>query len=183
MKRVSFNIPKHAHFLTFSCYERQQLLADDTLCRHLLLCWDSARRKGEFAIWAYVVMPEHVHLLIWPKSDEYRMASILRLLKEPFARWVAKYWAYTAPQMLERIRVHRGARDVHRFWQEGGGYDRNLLRWQSINEAIEYIEWNAIRRGLVCEPSAWRWLSAGCRPDNRDVLLAIDPIDVEETGG
>jgi len=182
MKRVTFNLPNHAHFLTFSCYRRQQLLTDDTLCRHLLSCWDDARRKGNFAIWAYVIMPEHVHLLIWPRYAEYKIATILRFLKAPFTHWVVGYWSSAAQEKLEQIRVHRGARYVHRFWQEGGGYDRNLYKWESIARAIEYIEANPVRRGLVAEPSSWRWSSARSRLGDNDTQLAVDPIDVPGSG-
>jgi putative transposase len=123
-------------------------------------------------------MPEHVHLLVWPGSEDCKMAAILRLLKEPLARWVVKYWISTAPQLLDRIRVCRGARCVHRFWQEGGGYDSNLCKWESITKAIEYIEWNPVRRGFVVDPSAWQWSSARCHQGDKDVPLALDSIDV-----
>jgi putative transposase len=100
MRRVSFNLPYLAHYLTFSCYKRQQLLIDAVLCGRLLSCWDEARRRNNFAIWAYVVMPEHVHLLIWPRSEQYQIAAILRSLKEPFAHRVAKHWSTMAPELL-----------------------------------------------------------------------------------
>jgi putative transposase len=177
MKRVSFNLQNHAHFLTFGCYRRQQFLTDETLCRHLLACWDDARRKGDFAIWAYVLMPEHVHLLVWPRGEPYRMASIMRLLKEPFARWAVKYWSSAAPHWLERIKVERGKRIVFRLWQEGGGYDRNLHNWESIAKAIEYIEWNPVRRGLAGSPAEWLWSIASRGRDRNDSRLVVDSID------
>jgi putative transposase len=179
MKRISFNIPNHAHFLTFSCYQHQQLLTSDPLRNQLLVCWDDARHQGKFAIWAYVIMPEHVHLLIWLKSENYEMAKILRLLKESFSRWVVKYWTSVSPHLLERISIQRGKRRVRRFWQEGGGYNRNLYTWESIKKARDYIEWNPVRRGLVEDPSKWYWSSARSRMDNNDVLLKVDEIDIE----
>lgn len=182
MRRVSFNLPHHAHYLTFSCYRRQQLLTDVVSCRRLLSCWDEARRRSNFAIWAYVVMPEHVHLLIWPGSEQYQIAAILRSLKEPFAHWIVERWSSMAPELLERIRVDVARGTVYRLWQKGGGYDRNLYKWETIQRAIDYIENNPVRRRLVSEASKWPWSSARCRPGAVDVPLVIDPIDITGNG-
>ena len=177
MRRKSYNLPHHAHFLTFSCYRRQQLLTDDALCSQLLESWDRARRRLRVAIWSYVIMPEHAHLLIYPRVDDYTMAAILRGLKESFARWVVSHWRESAPHLLQRITVARGERTPHRFWQEGGGYDRNLYDWDVLARAIDYIEMNPVRRGLVTDPYHWRWSSACCRAGHTDVPFVVDEMD------
>ena len=174
MKRTSYNLPNHAHFLTFSCYRRQQLLTCDDLRLQLVKAWDEARRTGNFAVWSYVIMPEHVHLLIYPKDDPYDMSHVLRVLKEGFTRRAVAYWRDQAPQSLDRISAQRGKRVVHRFWQEGGGYDRNLYDWDTIRRAIDYIEWNPVRRGLVSDPNAWVWSSARARVGENDVPWSVD---------
>lgn len=101
MRRVTYNLPNHAHYLTFSCYRRQQLLTSDDLRSQLLRVWDEARRSGNFAIWSYVIMPEHVHLLIYPRGDDYKVSDILRRLKEPFTRWVVAYWLVNDPDSTQ----------------------------------------------------------------------------------
>ncbi len=176
MKRTSYNLPNHAHYLTFSCYRRQQLLTDDGLRRELMESWEEARRVGGFAVWAYVVMPEHVHLLLLPPDNDYQISRILRLLKEGFTRRAVEYWQVHSPHMLERIRFRRGRRLVHRFWQEGGGYDRNLYDWDAIQKAVDYIEWNPVRRGLVSDPIDWYCSSARARAGRSDIPFQVDEI-------
>ena len=62
--------------------------------------------------------------------------------------------------MLELTVRERPGVHCFRFWQEGGGYDRNLRSEVAILAAIDYIHENPVRRGL-CKPSAdWRWSSA-----------------------
>ncbi len=180
MKRISYNLPNHAHYLTFSCYRRQKLLLHDEICLELIKTWDEVRRKGEFAIWSYVIMPEHIHLLIHPRNEDYEMSKILRLLKEQFTHRVVEQWKNLSPRLLNLIRVQRGRRSLHRFWQEGGGYDRNLYNWDVIRRAIDYIEWNPVRRGLVIEPMDWRWSSARARAGISDVPMVVDNILVED---
>ncbi len=53
-----------AHFLTFSCYGRKPLLAEMEMESAFLDVLERARRRFAFCVWGYVVMPEHVHLLI-----------------------------------------------------------------------------------------------------------------------
>lgn len=174
MKRTSYNLPNHAHYLTFSCYRRQQLLVNDPLCQMLLETWGEAKKKAEISIWAYVIMPEHVHLLVYPRNESYDMSSILRYLKAPFTRRAVVFWQRESPTLLRRVRIQRGKRVVHRFWQEGGAYDRNLYDWGAIRRAIEYIEWNPVRRGLVSDPIDWKWSSARTRPGKSDGLKLVD---------
>ena len=58
--------PGHAHGLTFSCYRRLSLLSKDRTRRWLIEAIDEARSLAHFDLWAYVIMPEHVHILIVP---------------------------------------------------------------------------------------------------------------------
>jgi hypothetical protein len=61
-----YNTPGHAHALTFSCFRRQAFLSKDQSRQWLIEAIDRARQKLHFHVWAYVIMPEHAHLLVWP---------------------------------------------------------------------------------------------------------------------
>ena len=62
----------------------------------------------------------------------------------------------------------------HRFWQQGGGYDREMFEVGTIKRAIEYIHMNPVRRGLVVSPLDWRWSSARWYAGLDDVVLEVD---------
>ena len=177
--RKSYNVSGHAHFLTFSCFQRQPFLRDDSVCQVLISSLNEARQLEQFDLWAYVLMPEHVHLLIMPRHETYEIASILRRIKEPVARRVLAVWKHTEPALLSRtVDSTRGPVD-RRFWQPGGGFDRNILSLDAIGKTIEYIEWNPIRRELAATPEEWKWSSARARAGVMDVPLAIDPVEPE----
>ncbi len=91
-----YNIIGDAHALTFSCYKRQPFLARDRARTWLVESLDTARKKHTFDLWAYVLMPEHVHLLIFPTTDDYSISAILTDIKLPVTRKALKY-----------IRTHR----------------------------------------------------------------------------
>ncbi len=179
--RKSFNVEAHVHFLTFSCYQRQPMLTGEFECATLVESLQAAREIERFALWAYVIMPEHVHLLIHPREPVYSMASILRRIKEPVSRRIIAQWRISSPSRLaQTLDVMRG-RHIYRLWQPGGGFDRNLYTQDLIPKAIDYIEWNPVRRGLTDDPGSWRWSSAAARAGMSDAPLRIDPVEWELT--
>jgi putative transposase len=82
-------------------------------------------------------------------------------------------------RLIERLTVQeRPGKMAFRFWQEGPGYDRNLLSAKSVCDSMEYIHLNPVRRGLVKEASQWKWSS--CRwylSEGRQVDPDLPPID------
>ncbi len=154
-RRKNLNIPGHAHGLTFSCYRTQKLLTCERTCRWLAEAIDAAREKHQFSLWAYVFMPEHVHLIVCPQQREYDIASIRKSIKAPTARKAICRMQKESPQSLEMITRHRGSRTERLFWQSGGGYDRNIDEPATLERMIDYLHANPIRRGLVASASDW----------------------------
>ena len=130
-KRV-YNVPHHAHAFTFSVYRRRPHLmlpgAAEIVLEHL----DVARRKLHFEVWAYVVMPEHVHVVLRPLEEVYSMAAINKAIKSPSAQAIFDRY----PHLRAECRV--GA-DEFRFRQAGGGYDRNLFTARVAWMEIHYV--------------------------------------------
>src|SRR4051794_32072582 len=85
-RRKTYNTPGHAHELTISCYRRFQFLKAERTCNWLADAIAEARVKHDFALWAYVFMPEHAHLIIFPRQAEYDIGKIAAGLKLPVAR-------------------------------------------------------------------------------------------------
>ena len=161
MRRPTANEPGHAHELTFSCYRGFPFLRAEATCQWLADAIDAARRKLDFALWAYVFMPEHVHLLFWPRHPVYDIASILKAIKQPVAVRAIKHLRQHSPEWLQRITVKKGNKVERRFWQAGGGFDRNVADPRLALVMIDYIHNNPVRRKLVPRPEDWKWSSAG----------------------
>jgi len=120
-----FNTPGHVHELTFSCYRNRRFLLSERTCQWLIESIDKAREKYNFSLWAYVFMPDHVHLLIQPMEEEYYISNILKEIKTDPARKAIKYLKENHPLELSKLRTSQQYRK-YRFWQKGGGYDRNI---------------------------------------------------------
>ena len=171
-----FNDPGHAHFLTFSCYRRFPLLSSDRTRRWLIEATDTARKKHNFAVLAYVVMPEHAHLIILPLVQDYDVALVLKAIKQPVSKRAKRFLEDQDSTWLQRLTVVRGSRTVFRFWQTGPGYDRNIKNEDELWEKIRYIHDNPVKRGLVSTSEAWEWSSA--RWWHGKICLSMD-----KTGG
>jgi len=177
--RDNFNEPGDAHELTFSCYRRYKFLASDRARVWLRSSVEAARAKLEFDLWAYVFMPEHVHLIVYPRRKKYDIAEIRQAIKEPVGRQAMRYVREYRPEWLPKLSRRRGKREERLFWQSGGGYDRNIKEPQTLNSMIEYIHMNPVRRGLVERAVDWEWSSAACLEDIGASPVSLDPIPPE----
>jgi putative transposase len=139
------------------------LLADPEVAQmfvdHLLV----AKRKLGLKVHAYVVMPEHVHLLVW--SPRVIVEHVLRETKARFAFAVIQAWKSRQDARLDRIRMRDGS---FRFWLKGGGYDQQMVHPEAILGMTVYIHQNPVRRQLVQIPTDWPWSSARAYASGED---------------
>lgn len=173
--RRTWNEPGHAHELTFSCYQRYKFLTVDRTRRWLVDALQLARTIHAIQLWAYVIMPQHAHILLWPTAEDVDVGALRKTIKQSVSRRALAHLRRRAPHWLDRLRVRRSdGRIEHRFWQAGGGYDRNLWREDAVWTAIEYIHANPVRRGLCALPTDWVWSSARWYAQLSDVALSMD---------
>jgi putative transposase len=156
-----FDIPKQFHELTFSCYQRMPLLTNDQWQSMLTESIDRAMQRHRYFLVAFVYMPEHVHLLVFPRNAASRIDELLKAIKRPFSYRIKQLLTEVQSSLLEKLTVRqRPGVEAFRFWQEGPGYDRNLLTIEAASAAAEYIHLNPVRRGLVEHELDWGWSSA-----------------------
>ncbi|MBX3375978.1 MAG: transposase [Phycisphaeraceae bacterium] len=143
-------------YLTFSCYRRIPLLNSPKVRNDLAACLARAKEKYSFRLIAWVIMPEHVHLMLEPsKADD--VPSILTSIKQPVAQRLLRSLRKSQDEALAAITTPAGEA---RAWQEGGGFDRNVRTLDELRREIVYIHHNPVERGLVSTPIEWEWSSA-----------------------
>lgn len=158
------NFAGHCHFITFSCYRRQPFLRNDRACTWLATSLTSACKCHDFELNAYVFMHDHVHLLVRPNRETYDISSFLTSIKRPVTRDAKRYLLSRedADQRIERfLDIQPNGQAHFRFWQRGGGYDRNIWSDEEFQEKLAYIHDNPVRRGLCKAAEEWKWSSAG----------------------
>lgn len=169
-----YDVPGDVHFLTFSCFKRLPLLHRDRTRTWLVDAIRAGQQKDHYYLFAWVVMPEHVHLVLLPRGTT-SIATILSAIKQSSSKRALYWLQQNAPDFLPQLcdRQPNGSKS-HRFWQRGGGYDRNLRSVRDIHEKIRYVHQNPVRRGLVSAPADWHWSSAHAWECGSDLPLKID---------
>ena len=136
------------HFLTFSCYQRIPLLATPQARRVFEQTLERVRRWYGICVFGYVVMPEHVHLLV-SEPERSTLAVAIQMLKQIVAQKLR-------PTLSPRTGEKGGAPQP--FWQ-ARYYDFNVWTTRKHVEKLRYMHRNPVRRGLVAKPEDWEWSS------------------------
>jgi len=163
-----------AREFTFCCYKRFPFLGNDRTRKWFVGALNSAKEKYPFDLWAYVIMPDHVHLLLYPRDPALKLGPVVGEIKEEVGRKTVSHLRRFAPEWLSKISVQEGKRQRHRIWQPGGGFDRNATEIRTLHYMINYIHANPVRRGLVERPEDWYWSSAQWYAKVQPVPIQMD---------
>ncbi len=136
------------HFITFSCHHRAPLLGTPHARRVFEQTLERVRRWYGLFVTGYVVMPEHVHLLIG-EPERSTLAVAIQMLKQIVAHQVI-------PTLLPKSGV-KNESPTH-FWQRRY-YDFNVWTAKKRKEKLCYLHRNPVTRGLVEKPEDWAWSS------------------------
>jgi len=136
-----FQESKQTHFVTFSCYRRLPLLRITATRNIFLDCLERTRRLYQLRVYGYVVMPEHVHLLISEPQEEQLYVAI-QALKVASSRRTARFRPPSHPRLWQR-----------RY------FDHNVRSLESFETLLRYTHRNPVKRGLAVKPEDWKWSS------------------------
>jgi putative transposase len=134
-KRIRYQQTGEFHFLTFSCYRRRAYLLAVAAMELFEDALERVRQRYLFVVAGYVVMPEHVHLLV----SEPRRALLSRA--------------------VQALKLSVSMRSPQRpFWQ-AHYYDFNVHTREKHVEKLRYMHRNPVARGLCAKPEDWKWSS------------------------
>ena len=156
-----FHQSGQSHFVTFCCYHRRRLLDTDESCRIFESALERVRRSYRLYVYGYVVMPEHVHLLL----SEPNCPTQAKIGLE----WATRPQQYTLADALKSLKQGVSRRllgNAEHFWQKRY-YDFNIRNYPQFVEKLRYIHRNPVKRGLCERPEDWEWssfqhYSSGC---------------------
>jgi len=145
----------YLHFITTSCYRRRALLGSPRKRDLFLNVLESVRKRYRFVVVGYVVMPEHVHLLL-SEPERGDPSRVMQAIKQGFARRVLRKQRTQRDARQESL--WSAAHDVDHIWQRRF-YDFVVFTENKRIEKLRYMHRNPVKRGLVLEPQHWAWSS------------------------
>ncbi len=149
------------HFVTFTTVGKKDIFANQRACELLLHHLKEGERLGRYVLLAWVIMPDHVHLILMP-DEKYDLSSTIKGIKGSFARkWNAE-------------QCSRGA-----VWQESF-YEHEVRNEADLLEKVRYIHGNAVMASIVQVPHEYRWTSVDEFPNKFRKLFGTDMSGVRE---
>ncbi len=132
---IRFEHTGNFHFITFSCFHRAPYLASPSARGLFENALERTRLRSKFVVAGYVVMPEHVHLLIG----------------EPLKGTIAR--------VIHALKLSVSLRRTERPYWQARYYDFNVWAAEKVSEKLDYMHRNPVVRGLVKRPEDWQWSS------------------------
>jgi len=155
----------YTHFVTFSCHRRRRLLDEDQPKRILLGQLNYQLRRQEAKCVGFVVMPDHVHALIWfPKIGQLSrfMQGWKRLSSFSIRAWYREHHA----------RYFDVADEEDRLWTPKY-YAFEIDSTRKLEEKLNYMHMNPVRAGLAEKAVDWKWSSARWYEQQRSVGVPL----------
>jgi putative transposase len=136
---------------------------------------DKVRREYGFCLVGYVVMPNHVHLLM-SEPQKVTPSTVMQMLKQRVSRGMRRC-RQTVPKTPLEFAFPKFVGELPSFWQERF-YDFNVYSHKKKREKLEYMHANPVNRGLVKHPKDWPWSSFLFYAKDEIGLVEIDAVDL-----
>ena len=150
-------IPGEAHHVTQRGNRRERVFFEDSDYRVYRSLVAQAARASGVAVWAYCLMPNHVHFVMVPRDEDG--------LRGAFAEAHRRYTA----------RINSRHQWTGHLWQ--GRFSSVVMDEAHLWAAVRYVTLNPVRAGLVTRAADWPWSSAQAHLAGRDdEILTAGPI-------
>jgi len=161
------------HYVTFSTRGRRKLLSNPQARQIVISVLGKLSYRGEVKVSGFVVMPDHVHAVLWFDNDA-DLPRIMRVWKSTSAHYLRKYYEENVPGMLDKLKTERNGRIVYCFWQRKY-YDFNIFKPEKLGEKLNYMHANPVKKGLAEKTHYYLWSSALWYDQRKSVGVKITP--------
>ncbi len=169
-----FDSDGQARYITFCTHHQLPMLTDAKINQIIISSIKSNRIKYNFKLLAYVIMPEHVHLIIVPDFKS-KVGTIIGEIKRESSKAIHIYLKSKNSKLLDNLNVIRNRLPRFAFWQKRC-YDYNCREVKDVWQKVNYCHNNPVKRGLVSDPVRYQWSSAKYYDGQSDKVLEIDEM-------
>jgi REP element-mobilizing transposase RayT len=139
------------YYITFTVVEWLPVFIDETSCKIITDSFNFCIEKKDLRVVAYVIMPTHLHAVVFDKDFENeRLKQTLDDMRKFTGRQLADHCAQKMPPVFSDV-----------FRERAGKDPVGLFTQKVFEQKVNYIHWNPSRKGLVRNPEDWRFSSAG----------------------
>ncbi len=150
--------PGYSYFVTTIMQERRPIFADEKMCRILLATVEYFKLILDYKIYAYCIMPDHLHLILHP-CGKYELSYIMQMIKGSFVR-----------------KFNKMSNLSGQVWQKRF-YDESIRDANMLMQKMEYIHNNPTRKNLTASPENYLYSSYHHYFGNNRNVPGIDRLD------
>lgn len=177
MERYRFHADGALFYITFSVVDWLPIFVSEAACKIITESWNFCHQHKGLRINAYVIMPTHLHAIVFHES--FRAAPLEAALHE--------FRKFTGRQLADFCESHCPP-SFNRVLRESAGGDRERRLWQPTRHPVQietqpfwqakfdYLHLNPCRKGFVTQAKHWRFSSARYwqgEPANDVILTAV----------
>ncbi len=176
------NEPGHVHFWTISCHRRLGFFQHDGMEQIVVDALELLQRKLGVCLVGYVIMPEHVHVLLYPHArgcdEPIGISTLLGAFKQHVGfhgkEWLRGYWRAHGQLWSPPLTQWAVGDEMGKPIWNTRGYDFNIDRQDTLIEKLNYCHKNPITRGLVQRVEDWPWSSYRFHEFGDRMVLPMD---------
>jgi len=161
-----------ARFITFCTHKRIPFLTRNRFRRIIIDAISEVKASENFSILGYVIMPEHVHMVVVPKVAS-NIGPLVGEIKRLSSQRIHEIMIAEDSRLLTSLTAVRNGAEQFVCWQRRC-YDHNCRTDEEIWKTVTYCHNNPVKRGLVTSPDRWRWSSFEWYQGESDVVLEMD---------
>ncbi|MDD5087966.1 MAG: transposase [bacterium] len=154
-RHSQLNCAGSVHFVTTVTLSRGLWFVDESVCRAILESFEFARAQRNIACYGYVLMPDHIHALLFQPEEDFCVARMM----ESFKKFTSR-------------KLRPPSYNGETLWREHYN-DMAVPGRDALLVKLRYIHENPLRRGLVGDAAEYRWSSAGFYAGRGDGIVRI----------
>jgi len=160
MSLPRFHISGHIYYITTVTYHRTPLFTRASFVIPLLDSLNFYRYQHSFRLLGYVIMPDHLHLMIWPFCEstptdimrDYKTFTSKRLIRQAQVEGIQE-WVHIFEQAGKNTK-----RSENKVWQDSY-WDENIYTEEFLRRKLNYMHRNPVRANLVERPGDYAYSS------------------------
>jgi putative transposase len=174
MRLKHYDHDGRARFITFCTHRKIPLLTNNKFREIIIDSIKEARINHDFKLLGYVIMPEHIHIVLLP-AIQVKVGPLIGDIKKSSSKKIHRLLQDGGSNMIKRLTVFRNGEHRFALWQRRC-YDHNCRTEESVLEKINYCHNNPVKRGFVKSPRDWQWSSYRWYEGFKDVVLDLDKL-------
>ena len=171
-----YNLENQIHFITLDTNKKIRLFNNNGLCRIIIDNLKFYRRKFAFKLFGFVIMPDHIHLLILLGKKHNNISRVMQDFKSHTAKEIINVikTGRRKPSLspysdasegshlpqdyrwIEKGKIHTPS--INKIWQKDF-YDFNIYSEKKLEQKLNYIHYNPVRASLCKKHEDWKWSS------------------------